>query len=175
MIGFTGRLVRDKGIIELVRAYNALRQHHKNVRLMLVGMLEIRDALPEDVVKVIKEDEGIVKTGYVNYTEIEYYYALMDIFVLASYREGFPTSVLEASAMNLPVITTKATGCIDSIIDGETGIFVNHDDKELLAAQSTLYDNEDKRKMMGQNGRKFVVDHFKPEIIWREIEKLYQQ
>ena len=175
VIGFAGRLVRDKGIIELVRAYNALRQQHKNVRLMLVGMLEIRDALPEDVVKVIQEDEGIVKTGYVNYTEIEYYYALMDVFVLASYREGFPTSVLEASAMNLPVITTKATGCIDSIIDGETGIFVNHDDKELLAALSTLYDNEDKRKMMGQNGRKFVVDYFKPEIIWREIEKIYQQ
>ena len=175
VIGFAGRLVRDKGIIELVRAYNTLRQLHKNVKLMLVGMLEIRDALPEDVVKVIKEDEGIIKTGYVNYTEIEYYYALMDIFVLASYREGFPTSVLEASTMNLPVITTKATGCIDSIIDGETGIFVNHDDKELLAALSTLYDNEDKRKMMGQNGRKFVVDYFKPEIIWREIEKLYQQ
>ncbi len=175
VIGFAGRLVRDKGIIELVRAYNALRQQHKNVRLMLVGMLEIRDALPEDVVKVIKEDEGIVKTGYVNYTEIEYYYALMDVFVLASYREGFPTSVLEASAMNLPVITTRATGCIDSIINGETGIFVNHDDKELLAALSTLYENEDKRKMMGQNGRRFVVDHFKPEIIWREIEKLYQQ
>lgn len=175
VIGFAGRLVKDKGIIELVRAYNALRQLHKNVRLMLVGMLEIRDSLPEDVVKVIKEDEGIIKTGYVNYNEIEYYYALMDVFVLASYREGFPTSVLEASAMNLPVITTRATGCVDSIIDGETGIFVNHDDKELLAAQSTLYDNEDKRKLMGQNGRKFVVDHFKPEIIWREIEKLYQQ
>ncbi len=175
VIGFAGRLVKDKGIIELVRAYNTLRQQHKNVRLMLVGMLEIRDALPDDVVKVIQEDEGIIKTGYVNYTEIEYYYALMDVFVLASYREGFPTSVLEASAMNLPVITTRATGCIDSIIDGETGIFVNHDDKELLTALSTLYDNEDKRKMMGQNGRKFVVDHFKPEIIWREIEKLYQQ
>ena len=174
VIGFAGRLVRDKGIIELVRAYKALRGVHPNVRLMLVGMLEIRDALPEDVVKVIQEDEGIIKTGYVGYAEIEYYYALMNVFVLASYREGFPTSVLEASSMGLPVITTKATGCIDSIIDGETGIFLNHDDKELLMALSSLYENEDKRRMMGAAGRKYVIDHFNQELVWREIEKLYK-
>ena len=174
VIGFAGRLVRDKGIIELVRAYKALRGVHPNVRLMLVGMLEIRDALPEDVVKVIQEDEGIIKTGYVGYAEIEYYYALMNVFVLASYREGFPTSVLEASSMGLPVITTKATGCIDSIIDGETGIFLNHDDKELLMALSSLYENEDKRRMMGAAGRQYVIDHFNQELVWREIEKLYK-
>lgn len=174
VIGFAGRLVRDKGIIELVRAYKAMRGVHPNVRLMLVGMLEIRDALPEDVVKVIQEDEGIIKTGYVGYAEIEYYYALMNVFVLASYREGFPTSVLEASSMGLPVITTKATGCIDSIIDGETGIFVNHDDKELLMALSSLYENEDKRRMMGATGRQYVIDHFNQELVWREIEKLYK-
>lgn len=174
VIGFAGRLVRDKGIIELVRAYKAMRGVHPNVRLMLVGMLEIRDALPEDVVKVIQEDEGIIKTGYVGYAEIEYYYALMNVFVLASYREGFPTSVLEASSMGLPVITTKATGCIDSIIDGETGIFVNHDDKELLMALSSLYENEDKRRMMGAAGRQYVIDHFNQELVWREIEKLYK-
>lgn len=174
VIGFAGRLVRDKGIIELVRAYKALRAEHQNARLMLVGMLEIRDALPEDVVKVIQEDEGIIKTGYVGYEEIEYYYALMDVFVLASYREGFPTSVLEASAMNLPVITTRATGCIDSIIEGETGIFVKHDEKELLSALVSLYDNEDKRSIMGECGRQFVKDHFNQELIWKEIEKLYK-
>lgn len=173
VIGFAGRLVRDKGIIELVRAYKALRSVHSNVRLMLVGMLEIRDALPKDVVKVIQEDEGIVKTGYVGYAEIEYYYALMNAFVLASYREGFPTSVLEASSMGLPVITTKATGCIDSIIDGETGIFVDHDDKELLSALDTLYESDVKRIEMGKKGRQFVIDHFKQELIWKEIERLY--
>lgn len=174
VIGFAGRLVRDKGIIELVRAYKALRAEHQNVRLMLVGMLEIRDALPEDVVKVIQENEGIIKTGYVGYAEIEYYYALMNVFVLASYREGFPTSVLEASSMGLPVITTRATGCIDSIIDGETGIFVNHDDKELLSALTSFYENEDNRMMMGARGRQFVIDNFNQELVWKEKEKLYK-
>lgn len=175
IIGFTGRLVRDKGIVELIRAYNTLKSKYPNVKLLLVGMLEVRDALPEDIVEVINEDNKIIKPGYVGYAEIEYYYALMSVFVLASYREGFPTSVLEASSMGLPVITTRATGCVDSIIDGITGIFVNHDDKDLHTALEYLYTNGEERKKMGDNGRKFVVDNFNQVIIWKEIEKLYCQ
>ena len=129
--------------------------------------------MPEDVITVIKEDDGIIKTGYVDYAEIEYYYALMSVFVLVSYREGFPTSVMEASSMKLPVITTRATGCVDSIIDGETGIFVNHDDKELLVSLSRLYENDALREKMGEKGRQFVIKHFCQELIWKEIEKLY--
>ena len=174
VIGFAGRLVRDKGIIELVRAYQEIRNEHQNVRLMLVGMLEIRDALPEDVVKTINEDKGIISTGYVGYATIEQYYALMDVFVLPSYREGFPTSVLEASAMEIPVITTRATGCCDSILDGETGIFVNHDEKDLEQALQRLYDAPSLRGNMGKAGRKFVEDNFRQDIVWKEIEKLYQ-
>lgn len=174
IIGFAGRLVRDKGIVELIRAYQAIRKQHQNVKLMLVGMLEIRDALPEDVVKTIKEDKGIISTGYVGYATIEQYYALMDVFVLPSYREGFPTSVLEASAMEIPVITTRATGCCDSILDGETGIFVNHDEKDLEQALQRLYDAPSLRENMGKAGRKFVEDNFRQDIVWKEIEKLYQ-
>lgn len=174
LIGFAGRLVRDKGIIELIRAYQEVRNNHQNIRLMLVGMLEIRDALPEDVVITIKEDKSIISTGYVGYDTIEQYYSLMDVFVLPSYREGFPTSVLEASAMEIPVITTRATGCCDSIIDGKTGIFVGHDEIELKAAIMKLYDNAELRDKMGLAGRNMVVDNFRQEIVWKEIEKLYK-
>ena len=174
IIGFAGRLVRDKGIVELIRAYQAIRKQYQNVKLMLVGMLEIRDALPEDVVKTINEDKGIISTGYVGYATIEQYYALMDVYVLPSYREGFPTSVLEASAMEIPVITTRATGCCDSILDGETGIFVNHDEKDLEQALQRLYDDPSLRENMGKAGRKFVEDNFRQDIVWKEIEKLYQ-
>ena len=174
VIGFTGRLVRDKGIIELVRAYQELRKQYMNVRLMLVGMLEIRDALPEDVVKTIREDKSIISTGYVGYNTIEQYYALMDVFVLPSYREGFPTSVLEASSMEIPVITTRATGCCDSILDNETGFFVNHDEKELEAALMRLYKDSELREQMGRIGRRFVEDNFRQELVWKEIEKLYK-
>lgn len=173
VIGFTGRLVRDKGIIELIRAFHLLQEEYSNVVLLLVGMLEERDALPQDVVNIIKNDSNIINTGYVSNLGIEYYYALMNVFILPSYREGFPTSVLEASAMEIPVITTKVTGCIDSIIEGETGIYVKNNADSIAEAIRLFYKDTLLCRRWGQNGRKFVVDNFDQNIIWNEIEKLY--
>ena len=173
VIGFIGRLVRDKGIIELVQAFALLRQKYSDMRLLLVGMLEERDALPKTIVEDIRENPAIITTGYIENSIIENYYALMDVFVLPSYREGFPTSVLEASSMGIPVITTKATGCIDSIIEEKTGVFVSHDAGCLATAIETLYGDKDLRLQYGKNGRKLVEDNFEQHIIWKEIEKLY--
>lgn len=173
VIGFTGRLVRDKGIVELIRAFHLLQEEYSNVVLLLVGMLEERDALSNDVVEVIKSNPKIINTGYVSNATIEYYYALMDVFVLPSYREGFPTSVLEASAMEIPVITTKVTGCIDSIIEGKTGIYVKNNANSIAEAIKLFYKDTPLCRRCGQNGRKFVVDNFDQNIIWNEIEKLY--
>lgn len=115
VIGYSGRLVKDKGIIELVRAFDSLKDA-ENCKLLLVGMFEERDALPEDIQKRIKSDKRIIYTGFIN-GGMEYYYSLMDVYVLASYREGFPTGVLEAQSMAKPVITTRVTGCCDSLIE----------------------------------------------------------
>lgn len=174
VIGFTGRLVRDKGIIELVDAFMLLRKKHSNIRLLLVGMLEVRDALPLNIIDRINNNPDIIATGYVENAMMEYYYALMDLFILPSYREGFPTSVLEASAMEIPVLTTKATGCIDSIIENKTGIFISHDARDISSAIEYFYNDEKKRLDFGKNGRSFVVNNFKQELIWNEIEKLYK-
>ena len=172
IIGFTGRMVRDKGIIELVNAFKCLQVNHQNIALLLVGMLEERDALP-DIVNEIKSNSSIIYTGYVENATIEYYYALMDIFILPSYREGFPTSVLEASAVKLPIITTRVTGCIDSIIEGETGLFVEHNIESIVEAIEKLYKSKCLRKSFSTNGRRFVEMNFEQHIIWEEIEKLY--
>lgn len=174
VVGFVGRLVKDKGIIDLVKAYQMLKNKYSNAKLLLVGMLEKRDALPADIVSEIKNECGIIETGYVGYSEIEYYYALMHVFVLISYREGFPTSVLEASSMGLPVMTTKATGCIDSIVEGETGFFVDHDYKKILSGLDYFYNHEEERNKMGSKGREFVVNHFDQHLIWTEIQKIYK-
>ena len=173
IIGFTGRMVRDKGIIELVNAFKCLQVNHQNIALLLVGMLEERDALPENIVNEIKSNSSIIYTGYVENATIEYYYALMDIFILPSYREGFPTSVLEASAVKLPIITTRVTGCIDSIIEGETGLFVEHNIESIVEAIEKLYKSKCLRKSFSTNGRRFVEMNFEQHIIWEEIEKLY--
>lgn len=173
VIGFTGRLVRDKGIIELVDAFIQFRKQHSKAVLLLVGMLEERDALPEDIVKLIKDSPYVINTGYVPNSMMEYYYGLMDILALPSYREGFPTSVLEASAMNLPVITTRATGCVDAIVENQTGVFVEHTPESISNAMNLFYEDEKLRMQYGCNGRKFVVDNFEQHIIWKDIEKLY--
>lgn len=173
VIGFTGRLVRDKGIIELVQAFEILSKRYDKVALLLVGMLEERDALPIEIVEYIRMNSAIISTGYVENSKIEYYYALMDVFVLPSYREGFPTSILEASSMQLPVVTTKVTGCIDAIIEDETGMFVENDSLDITKAIEKYAINRELRKKHGSNGRKFVEKNFDQHLIWNEIEKLY--
>lgn len=173
VIGYTGRLVKDKGIIELIDTFKTLQSQYTNLKLLLVGMLEQRNALPTETVEVIKTNPNIIHIEYVSHEKIEYYYALMDIFVLPSYREGFPTSVLEASAMNLPIITTKATGCIDSIIENKTGLFVGHSSREIAEAITFFINNEEKKRVFGENGRKFVETNFTSDIVWKELEKLY--
>ena len=168
VIGYSGRLVRDKGIIELVRAFDQL-QDADNCKLLLVGMFEVRDALPEDVQERIKNDKRIIFTGFIN-GGMEYYYLLMNVYVLASYREGFPTGVLEAQAMEKPIITTRVTGCSDSIIDGQTGLFADIDPDDLVEKIDMI---RKENVIDGRNGRKWVVENFDSRLVWKEIEKLY--
>ena len=169
VIGYSGRLVKDKGIIELVKAFDKLKDAN-TCRLLLVGMFEERDALPEDIKDRILNDDRIIYTGFIN-GGMEYYYSLMDLYVLPSYREGFPTGVLEAQAMKLPIITTRVTGCCDSIIDGITGLFAENSPDDIADKIDKIRLN---KKIDGQQGRKWVIEKFDSRIIWKEIEKLYQ-
>jgi len=166
IIGFCGRLVRDKGIIELVSVLEKLPTHYK---LLLVGDYEERDSLPPLTKKQILNNEQIFVTGFIS-DDIEYYYSLMNIFVLPSYREGFPTSVLEASSLEIPVLTTTATGCIDSIIEGKTGFFINHSADSIITSITKL-ESSCTRKTMGKAGREFVVNNFDNRLLYPIIEK----
>ena len=168
VIGYSGRLVKDKGIIELVHAFDKLQQAD-NCKLLLVGMFEERDALPEDIQERILNDSRIIYTGFIN-GGMEYFYSMMDIYVLASYREGFPTGVLEAQAMEKPVITTRVTGCCDSIIDGRTGFFVNNTAEDIAEKIDKIRLD---KVIDGCEGRKGVIENFDSRLVWKEIEKLY--
>ena len=170
VIGYSGRLVRDKGIIELVRAFRDVKKANAHYKLLLVGMFEVRDALPDDVQQDIKNDTQIVWTDFQN-SDMEYFYAMMNVYVLASYREGFPTGVLEAQSMQVPVITTRATGCCDSIQEGITGLFVEHNVVQLADAIRSIHDA--RSSVDGQKAREWVRNNFENHIVWNEIEKLY--
>lgn len=173
VIGFVGRLVRDKGVIELVDAFEMLQRKYNNITLLLVGMYEDRDALPAETKLKIEKNRNIVYTDYVQSSEIQNYYSMMNIFVLPSYREGFPVSVLEASSMSIPIIVSKVTGCIDAIEENVTGLFVQNTATSIQLALDKLIENEKLRKFLGGNARKFMENNFDQKVIWDEIEKIY--
>jgi len=168
-IGYCGRLVKDKGIIELVEAFDHLKYvSDKKLKLLLVGDFEERDSLPIAIINKIKSDKDIIVTGFI-FNDIEYYYALMNLYILPSYREGFPTSILEASAMKIPVLTTKATGCIDSIIEGQTGFYISNTKYSIVNGIKALLTDKSATNY-GSNGRKFVLEFFDNRILWPIIE-----
>ncbi|WP_198666907.1 glycosyltransferase family 4 protein [Taibaiella helva] len=170
VVGFVGRLVRDKGIQELVQAWKQLRSKHRNIKLLLVGPLEERDSLDEQTKQDILTDPTIIFTGLVE--DARNFYALMNAFILPSYREGFPTVVLEASAMALPVIATKVTGCIDAVKADETGMFCRHDPDDIAEKIRLLYENREQARELGIRGREWVLADFEQEKVWKDIERL---
>ena len=170
VIGYSGRLVRDKGIADLVAAFDLLENKEK-CKLLLVGMFEERDSLPDSVIERIKTDKSIVYTGFIN-GGMQNYYALMNVYVLASYREGFATGNLEAQSMGIPVLTTRATGCFDSIVEGRTGLLVSHQPSDIAAKINSIrYD----KAIDGAEGRKWVIENFDSRIVWANLEKFYLQ
>jgi glycosyltransferase involved in cell wall biosynthesis len=171
VVGYAGRLVNDKGINELIAAWKLLLKEFDGIKLLLVGPFEERDSLPIDIKNFIVDNPSIIYIGMVD--DVKPFYALMDIFILPSYREGFPTVVLEASSMEIPVITTRSTGCIDSIIENHTGRFTNISSSDIaLNIKFYLLDME-VAKAHGLNGRKFVLANFNQQTIWSEIERKF--
>jgi glycosyltransferase involved in cell wall biosynthesis len=170
VVGFCGRLVVDKGIIELVEAFDLLNgEPGRQYKLLLVGDFEKRDALPPHIISRIHENKDIIVTGFI-FDDIPYYYALMNLYILPSYREGFGMSVLEASSMQLPVLTTGKSGCMHSIIEGHTGFYVLNTVESILTGIRSLRDDKN-IELYGINGRKFVMEHFDNSILWPIIEQ----
>jgi len=161
VVGFCGRLVRDKGVTELAGAIKLFKEEHPEVpvKLFVVGDPEKRDALSDETINFLKESNDVIFTGRVDYSEIQNYYTVMDVFVLPSYREGFPTVALEASAMTLPLVVSRSTGCIDSIIDNETGVYCNIEPESIVNA-IMVFTDEEKARSYGNAGRQFVLQHF---------------
>lgn len=178
VIGYCGRLVNDKGIPELVDAFEIISKKfpEKNLILLLVGPFQVenkkeRDELQEKTKKRIFSNPRIITTGYIS-NHIALYYAIMSIYVLPSYHEGFGMSILEASAMQLPVLTTRSVGCVDAIVENETGLYVDLTPEGIADGIVKLFDPV-LRHQMGLKGREMVKNNYDHEILWPEIEKLY--
>ena len=161
VVGFCGRIVRDKGIIELAKAIEILSQRHqdKSVKLLVIGAFEKRDAVPTETAEFLKNSPLVKFTGRVPFDEIQKYYTPMNVLVLPSYREGFGLVTTEAGAMGVPAIVSRSTGCVDSIIENETGVYC-HIDPNDIANKIELFFNKDYSIEMGMKARQFVRDNF---------------
>lgn len=160
VIGFAGRLTRDKGLPDLLVAFATILRSEPSARLLLVGWFDgSEDALGEDIRNYIASHPRIHFTGFVNDTAP--YYRAMDVLVLPTLREGFPNAVLEAAATGIPVITTLCTGARDSVVPEVTGLLVppGHPQAIVEAALKLLRDPE-RRSHMGRAARAWVVEHY---------------
>lgn len=174
VIGFVGRLVKDKGVVELASAWKRIKNAYEKVHLLIIGPAEPHNPVPNDVLEELGSDNRVTMLDFVSNDEIPTYYGIMDILVLPSYREGFPYVVLEASAMGLPVVASRVTGCVDAVADGDTGMLVPPRDARALGDAIRLYiENPSLRLKHGQAGRERVLRHFQPERIWDALSAQY--
>ncbi len=174
VVGFVGRLVRDKGLIELAAAWRELSAKFPNSWLLIIGEWEPRDAVPQEVRKALETHSRVRLTG--PKSEVAAFYSIMDIVVLPTYREGFPNVPLEAAAMGLPVVATSVTGCVDAVVAGKTGSLVPaRDASELAAAVGRYIENPELRRQHGQAARLRALSEFQPEIIWTATYQKYRE
>jgi glycosyltransferase involved in cell wall biosynthesis len=170
--GFVGRIVRDKGIIELAAAWQALRDEFPNLHLLCAGPFESQDPVPADVEQLLRSDPRIHLAGDVN--EMPSFYRALDLLLLPTYREGLPTVLLEASAMQLPLVATRIPGCIEAVRDGETGTLVPMKDPVALAVATRAYVRDaELRRRHGENGRRFMESDFCPELLHELLHQEY--
>ena len=174
VVGFVGRIVRDKGIAELESAWQLLKERFPNLFLLLVGPIEGHDPVPPEVLGSLRKDPRVRLVGSVR--ETPPFYAAMDIMILPSHREGFPNTPLEAAAMELPVVATKVDGCVDAVVDDVTGLLVPPRDPQALAtAIERLILDPELRQQMGQAGRQRVLRDFRPEALWQAQYQQYRE
>jgi glycosyltransferase involved in cell wall biosynthesis len=173
VLGYIGRIVRDKGIIELTQAWTRLRAEFKNLYLLMVGDFEAGDSVGREVYEALKNDDRVFITGFI-YNNIPEHYIAMDIVVLPTYREGLGYTILEGSAMRLPVVATKVCGCVDVVEDGKTGLLVPpKNEKALYEAIKKMSLDESLRDRLGRAGRQRVLECFTQELIWETLFKEY--
>jgi len=174
VIGFVGRLVRDKGLAQLVESWKVLREEEHRLHMLVVGDFEPRDPVPPEAAAVLRSDPRIHVVGWDRNTPP--HYAAMDIFVLPSHREGFSNVLLEASSMALPVATSRIPGCMDAVDDGVTGTLVPARDSRALADAIRRYVRDPGlRRRHGDAGRQKVLHEFRREAIWAALYEEYHR
>lgn len=172
---FVGRLVGDKGINELVKAFSNLNSEFRiqNSKLLLVGLLESDlDPLLPKTLEAIENDPDIIEVGYQQ--DVRPYFAISDALVFPSYREGFPNVVMQAGAMGLPSIVSDINGCNEIIEEGVNGMIIPPKNTvELKKAMISILEDSATRQMLASNSRSMIVSRYERQQVWDALLKEY--
>lgn len=167
---FVGRLVKDKGINELVSAFIKLPSNHT---LLLVGPFEDdQDPISEETRSIIKSNPLIFTFGFQN--DVRPFLKMADALVFPSYREGFPNVPMQAAAMNLPQIVSDINGCNEIVIPGVTGLLIPPKDvKSLYLSMILLSENDLLSQKFAINSRVSITERYARQTIWRHLNNEY--
>ncbi|MCH5174280.1 MAG: glycosyltransferase family 4 protein [Prevotellaceae bacterium] len=172
---FVGRLVKQKGINELVAAFIRLNKVHPDTRLVLVGPYEdgICSVLPETK-QIIDECVAIEAVG--NQKDVRPFYEKADVLVFPSYREGFPNVVIEAGAMGLPSIVTDINGSREIVTNGENGVIIpSQNEEKLYEAMKWMVENPQERSRMSEKARPMVAERFEQGFVRSCLKDFYKE
>lgn len=171
---YVGRLVKDKGINELVSAFKTVNQLYPHTRLLLVGVQETElDPLLPHTLSEINNNSHIITTGF--QADVRPYFSISDVLTFPSYREGFPNVVMQAGAMGLPCIVTNINGCNEIITAHVNGLIIPvKDSSALCAAMLSLLVNKEVMQKLQSNARNIIVEKYEQQLVWDALLAEYQ-
>ena len=170
---FVGRLVRDKGVTELVDAFERVHIEHPETRLLLVGTQEPElDPLPDRTQRLIADNDAIIEAGWQD--DVRPWFVASDLFTFPSYREGFPNVVIQAGALGIPSVVTDINGSNEVIIEGKKGMIIPTRDTDALYRKMTeALEQRDRLAEMSAQCRPLIVSRYRQEDVWRATLEMY--
>lgn len=172
VIGFVGRFVRDKGIVELYQAFTAVAEEFPAARLLLVGTFEDSDPVPASVRQAMEQDTRVIWTGWQE--DVAPYYRAMDVFAFPSHREGLGEVLLEAQAAGLPIAACGATGVVDAVVRDTTALLTPVSDVAALSnSLAILLGSRETRERFGKAGEAWVREHYSRELVSQRLSMYY--
>ncbi len=174
VVGFVGRLVAEKGILELLQAGQRLRATLPEVRFLFVGPVDSSktDAITPEIARDYGLQDACIFTG--RREDMPDLYRLMDVLVLPSHREGFPRTPMEASYMGIPVVVTDVRGCREAVEHGRNGLVVPFGDIPALAAAiETVLTRPGLARQLGEAGRRMAIERFDERRVFQTVRQEY--
>ena len=175
---FVGRIVSDKGINELIKAFSELQAVENNelmgIKLLLVGGLENDlDPLNPETLAEINQNKDIISVGFQQ--DVRPFFAISDALAFPSYREGFPNVVMQAGAMGLPSIVSDINGCNEIIVEGENGLIIPPKNVEKLKEKMlTLAGDKNLYIKLKENSRRMIENRYEQSVVWNALLEEYE-